>query len=471
MTYYKNNTKKVVIIGAGPAGLAAGYKATQQKINTVIIEMGAQAGGLSRTICYKGNYFDIGGHRFFTKNKEVLSWWRELLRQDFLKVPRSSRIFYNGKYFDYPISVKNVIFGLGLGNAILILLSYIKARIFPSASEASLELWLTNRFGKRLYRIFFKNYSEKVWGMPCENISADWAAERIKGVSLSAAVRNALSGGRNNKVKSLISEFYFPRLGAGMMYEAAARKIIEQAGEIKFNNEVVKIKHAQKKIISLICRDSLTGSTFEVSGSDFCSSMPITSLVERMDPPAEKQVLEACNKLRYRSLVLVFLVIDTSDFCQDTWIYVHSPLVKAARIQNFRKWSQDMLADPKTSTIGVEYFCDEGDAFWRQSDEVLKDLAVSELEKVGLSRGKAVLDSLVVRIPKAYPVYERGYLQSLDVVKGFCCGFSNLQCMGRYGLFHYNGMDHSVLTGFLAAQNLVGEQKDLWNVNVEIWDD
>ena len=471
MTYYKRNAKKCVIIGAGPAGLAAGFKLSGQKISTVILEKDAQPGGISRTICYKGNYFDIGGHRFFTKNKEVFGWWHDLLKEDFLKVPRSSRIFYNGKYFDYPISVKNVLFGLGFGGAILILASYIKARIFPLRAEASLEQWLTNRFGKRLYRIFFKNYSEKVWGMPCENISADWAAERIKGVSLSAAVRNAISGGRNNKIKSLISEFYFPRLGAGMMYEAAARKIIAQGGEIKFNSEVVKIKHVERKIISLIYRDTLTGNLFEIEGSDFCSSMPITSLVERMEPSVSGQVLDVCKKLRYRSLILVFLVLDTKDFCQDTWIYIHSPLVKAARIQNFRQWSKDMLADLKTSTLGVEYFCDEQDGFWRQSDEVLKDLAVRELEKIGLAKGKVALDSLVVRVPKAYPVYERGYQQALDVIKGFVSGFPNLQCMGRYGLFHYNGMDHSVLTGFLAAQNLMGAGKDLWNVNVETWDD
>ena len=460
-----------MIIGAGPAGLAAGCRLTSRTIDTVILEKGAGVGGLSRTIRYRGNYFDIGGHRFFTKNRDVLRWWHQIMEEDFLKVPRSSRIFYEGKYFDYPIRLKNVLAGLGFFNAVMILASYFKARLFPCRNEENLEQWTVNRFGRKLYQIFFKYYSEKVWGIPCQRISVDWAAERIRGVSLSAAVRNALSGGRNNKVKSLIKTFYFPRLGAGMMYERAAQKVIEQGGQIRCNSEVVRVSHDHKNITRVSCKDALTGGIFEVEGSDFCSSMPVTALVQRMDPPANDNVLQMCGRLRYRSMVMVYLILDTGDFCEDTWIYVHSGQVKVARIQNFSKWSLAMLADPATTSLGMEYFCDEGDGVWRSSDQDLVETAVKELDVLGLARGKAIRDSLVVRVPEAYPVYEKDYREALDVVRSFVGGFSNLQCMGRNGMFHYNGMDHSVLAGFLAAENVLGARHDLWSIDVETWDD
>ncbi|HOW35063.1 MAG TPA: NAD(P)/FAD-dependent oxidoreductase [Candidatus Omnitrophota bacterium] len=460
------SVKRVVIIGAGPAGLAAGYRLCDQGMDTLIVEQDSQVGGLSRTIRYKGNYFDIGGHRFFTKNKEVLTWWQDLLKEDLLKIPRSSKIYYQDTFFNYPLSVRNVLANIGWVNAFLIPLSYLKSRLFPQRKETNFEQWIVNRFGRKLYQLFFKEYTEKVWGIPCRQISSDWASERIKGLSLSTALRNALSGGRNNTVKTLIKEFLFPRFGSGMMYEAIAQKITEKGGEVKLRSEVIQIKHDYKRIKSLVCKDSVSGSIFEVGGSDFCSSMPITSLVARMDPPPGRFILETCQRLRYRSMVMVYCIVDRKDLSPDNWIYVHSPQVRVARIQNFRKWSPAMVAGPDKASLGMEYFCDEGDAFWSLSDRDLIDLGVRELEKLKLATYKEVTDGYVLRVPKAYPIYDDGYRQALAVIKDFVSGFSNLQCIGRYGMFQYTNMDRSTLIGFLAAKNILGAHEDLWSADL-----
>jgi protoporphyrinogen oxidase len=460
-------SQKVVVIGAGPAGLAAAYRLCHHGIDTVILEKDPQVGGLCRTIRYKGNYFDIGGHRFYTRNKAVLAWWQGLLGADFRKVPRLSRIFYRGEYFDYPISIGEVLAGLGMFDAGLMLVSYLKSRLFPYPKERNLEEWTINRFGKRLYQAFFKYYSEKVWGIPCDQISADWAAERIRGVSVFAAVRHALSKGRENNIRTFIDEFRFPRLGVGMMYEAAAREVEERGGEIRLRSEVIEIRHDHNRITGVVCRNAQDGTIFEVQGTDYCSSMPITSLVGRMHPAPDKEVLEMCRRLRYRALVMVYLVVGRKDLFKDNWIYVHSPEVKVCRIQNLGNWSQDMVADPQTSALGMEYFCDEGDALWSRSDGALLELAASDLEALRLMRKDEVLYGHVLRVPKAYPIYDIGYRPALEVIKDFISRFSNLQCIGRYGMFHYNGMDHPVLTGFLAAKNIRGAHHDLWSVDLE----
>ncbi|HTZ10815.1 MAG TPA: NAD(P)/FAD-dependent oxidoreductase [Candidatus Margulisiibacteriota bacterium] len=456
--------KDVVIIGAGPAGLAAGERLCSRKVNTLILEKDPQVGGLSRTVIYKGNYFDIGGHRFFTKNKDVFSWWQGLLREDFLKVRRISRIYYKGRYFDYPIALSNVVLNLGLQDSLLILGSYLKGKFFPSRNENNLKEWITNRFGKRLFETFFKGYSEKVLGLSCDCISADWVAERIRGVSFFAAIGNALSRKRNNKIASLIKDFYFPGKGSGVMYEAAAAKIIEQGGRIRLQSEVVAIKHNQGRITGLVCKDTRAASQFEVEGSNFCSSMPITSLISRMTPSVDRELLEKCASLRYRGLVVVYLIIGKAELFPDNWIYVHSPEVRLARIQNFKNWSPDMLSDLQTTTLGMEYFCDEEDTLWSMSNADLIDLATRELEKIGLSKAEDVIDGYVLRVPNAYPVYDKDYRRNLVPLKDFISGFSNLQCIGRYGMFHYGLMDHAVLTGLLAAENILGSRNDLWNL-------
>jgi protoporphyrinogen oxidase len=459
--------KKVVIIGAGPASLAAGYKLSSHKIPLVILEKDVQTGGLSRTINYRGYSFDIGPHRFFTKNKLVLKWWMDILKEDFLKKPRYTRIYYQKKFFDYPLSIKNVIGNLGIFSALPIALSYFKSLLFPHRKETSIAQWVTNRFGKRLYLTFFKYYTEKVWGIPCERISAEWSAQRIQGLSLSVALRNALSRKKRNTPTTLISEFYYPRLGAGMMYEAVAKKIAEKGGEVKLQCEVVEIQHDYKKITGVLCKDMHNGRSFQMAGTDFCSSMPLTSLISRMRPLPDERILKLCGQLSYRGLVLVCLIIGKRGLFKDNWIYVHAPELQVARIQNYENWSLDMLSGRDTTSLGLEYFCTEGDTVWSQSDEALKRLAVHELEQLGFVAAGDVRDGFVVRVPYAYPVYEMYYREKLEALKTFVRGFPNLQCMGRGGMFCYHSMDHQILSGFGVAKNILGGNEDVWNLDID----
>lgn len=463
--------KKAIIIGAGPAGLAAAHRLVDNGVSTVILERDAQVGGISRTVRYKGYYFDIGGHRFHTKNKAVLSWWQGLLPGDFRKVGRRSRIYYRQAFFDYPLTMANVFAHIGPMESLLIALSYCRSHLFPFPDESGFEQWIINRFGRKLYGLFFKEYTHKVWGVEGGGLSADVAEHRIKGLSLFQAARNALSRGRNNTIKTLISEFYFPRLGCGMMYEAAASRIAHKGGQLMLQSEVSAIKHNGSLITSVVCKDIRTGRLTEIQGSDFCSSMPLTYLVLRMEPAAPPDIREACRKLKYRSIVLVNCIVDRKDVCADNWIYIHSSDVKVARIQNFKNWSPDMLPDQDKTALGLEYFCDEGDEIWVKDDRGLLALAAAELERLKLCAANEVIDGCVVRAAKTYPIYETGYSRHLDAIRKYVGRFTNLHCMGRYGMFRYNGMDHSVLTGFLAAENVMGKHHDLWPVSVETWDD
>jgi protoporphyrinogen oxidase len=459
--------KQAVIIGAGPAGLAAGDFLCMHGIRPLILEKEGAVGGLSRTLEYKGYHFDVGGHRFFTKNSTVLAWWQGLLKDDFLKTARRSRIYYNGVFFNYPISIPNVIANLGLMKTFPILLSYIKSRAFPDAEEINFEKFVINRFGRRLYQIFFKEFTEKVWGMPCNQLSANWAKQRIKGLSLSVALRNALLPSRRGAVKTLIKEFYYPRLGSGTMYEKAAQRILQKGGQISLNSEVVQIQHDTKRITGVQYKDTLDGKILEAQGSDFCSSMPLTDLLMRMDPAPPEEVRQACARLHFRSLVIVYLIINQAELFQDNWIYVNSNDVKICRIINYKNWSRDAVPDSRNTSLGLEYFCAEGDAWWSKTDGDLIVSAVRELEQVKLACASDVEDAFVVRFPKAYSVYENNYMEALDVVKKFVKGFLNLQCIGRYGMFRYNNMDHSILTGFLSAKNIMGGHEDTWSVNID----
>lgn len=459
--------KKVIIIGAGPAGLAAADKLCENGINPVVLEKDSCVGGLSRTIKYNGHYFDIGPHRFFTKNSSVFNWWQDTLRNDFIKMGRHTRIYYKGKFFNYPLSIGNVLSNLGILNFFPIFFSYLKSRFLPSRNEESFQDWVINRFGNRVYQLFFKDYTEKIWGIPCNQISADWAAQRIKGLSLSSTVRNTIFRDKKNKIKTLIREFHYPRRGCGMMYEAVANRVIQRGGEIKLNSEVMEIKHNHNRLTGLVYKNTRDGSLSEIEGTDFCSGMPLNLLVLRMNPLAGKQILEACNRLKYRSLLMVYLIIGKRDLFKDNWLYIHSGEVKVGRIQNYKNWSADMVADPQNTTLGLEYFCAEGDSFWNQADKTTIDLAARELEQLKIAHINDILGAFVLRIPYAYPVYERKYDEALGIIKDFLGRFSNLQCIGRTGMFRYNNMDHSILSGFLAAQNLCGANHNIWNINLE----
>lgn len=461
-------TEQVAIIGGGPAGLTAGYELLKHsdRHRPLVLEKSDMVGGIARTASYKGYRFDIGGHRFFTKVSAVQALWLEVLPEEFLRRPRLSRIYYGGKYFAYPLKAFNALSNMGLYESMRIMLSYAKWRVRPHVEEQNLEQWVTNRFGGRLFLHFFKTYTEKVWGMPCTEIQADWAAQRIKNLSLRKAVVNALTGA--NDTTSLIEEFDYPRLGPGMMWEAFRDRIEDRGGEVRMRAPVVRITHDGKAVRSITtARDGDPTALEEIAVDHVISSMPITELVAAMDPPPPPAIRQAAGKLRYREFLIVTLILNRADPFPDNWIYIHSPEVKVGRIQNFRSWSEAMVPDSDRSSIGMEYFCQEGDELWRSSDEDLISQAARELEHLGLAKADEVVDGTVIRQEKAYPVYDGDYREALDMIRGWLATLSNIQVVGRNGMHRYNNQDHSMLTAMLAVQNLLGGSHDLWSVNVE----
>ena len=457
------NHSPTIIIGAGPAGLTAAYQLVKRNIRPIVIEKSNQVGGLARTEDYKGYRFDIGGHRFFTHLQEVEQLWEEVLGEEFIKVARLSRIYYQGRYFNYPLNIFNTLSNLGIVESLLILLSYFKAKLWPHPEEKTFEHWVINRFGQRLYQKFFKTYTEKVWGILCTTIQADWAAQRIKGLSLKTVVSNALFSNNHNRAKTLIHEFHYPVLGPGIMWQRFQELIEGQGGVTHLNSEVVRFKLKGNRIqeVSLIQGEKTIG----IPGENFFSSIPLTELIFRLDPPAPNEVLVAAHHLTYRSFVLVGLIINRGDLFPDQWIYVHSPEVKVGRIQNFRNWSPKMVPDPKKTSLGMEYFCTEGDEIWRMPDTELLELAKRELVHLGMAEAAEVEDGVVYRQPKAYPVYNNDYQQHLQVIQRFLVTIENLQTIGRNGLHRYNNQDHSMFTGMLAVENILGANHDLWELN------
>jgi len=455
--------KPVVIVGAGPAGLAAGYELICRNICPVILERDCKVGGIARTESYRDFCFDIGGHRFFTKNEEINQLWEELLGDDLLRVNRLSRIYYQGKYFNYPLRPVNALFNLGPVESLLIFISYCRARLSPSPEENSFEEWIINRFGERLYRTFFKTYTEKVWGIPCSEIRADWAAQRIKGLSLLVAVSNALFGGQQSK--SLIEQFSYPKFGPGMMWKSFMDRIEEGNGEVMLNSEVSSIHHDTRLITAV--EYSYGKATGKLIPSHCISSMPISKLVKLFNPQPPAEILSAANQLSYRAFIIVVLIIDKPTLFPDQWLYVHSPRVKVGRIQNFKNWSSSMVPDLSKTSIGMEYFCNENDQTWKMQDNELVEMATLEMAELGLGEKTQVIDSYVVRQSHAYPVYDSEYKKSLQLLRSYLENFSNLQTIGRSGMHRYNNMDHSMQTGILAAKNCSGESHDLWTVNEE----
>ncbi|MDY7013340.1 MAG: NAD(P)/FAD-dependent oxidoreductase [Cyanobacteriota bacterium] len=456
----------VAIIGAGPAGLTAAYELVKHGIDPLVLEQADKVGGIARTETYKGYRFDIGGHRFFTKVGEVQELWYEVLGDDFIKVPRLSRIYYQGKFFDYPLSLFNTLSNLGIIPSFLILVSYIEAKIKAKLKYPKVETfedWVSHCFGRRLYETFFKTYTEKVWGIPCTQIQAEWAIQRIRGLSLKKAVINAVFG--SNNTATLIKTFDYPRLGPGMMWERFTEAVENKGGQVWLEASVARLKRQDKRIESIEVKRN--GEVVEIEADQFISSMPVTALVHRLDPLPPEEVLQAARSLSYRAFVIVALVVNAKDLFPDNWIYIHSPEVTVGRIQNFKNWSPAMVPDPDKTCLGMEYFCSEGDAMWTLSDTELIALATRELERLGLAGAATVEDGTVLRQPKAYPVYDRNYRQHLQVIQNFLGGFENLQTTGRNGMHRYNNQDHSMLTGLLAAKNLLGERHDLWEVNTE----
>lgn len=460
--------KNVVIIGAGPAGLTAAYQLCKEKVPSVVLEKDNVVGGISRTVNYKGYLFDIGGHRFFTKVKAVDEMWREVLgEKKFLRRSRLSRIYYNRKFFFYPLKATNALLGLGIFNSLLLLCSYMKAQVLPTKNESTFEDWVSNRFGKRLFNTFFKTYTEKVWGIPCSEISADWAAQRIKGLSLLSTIKNAILASQKDNdgevIKTLIDAFDYPEKGPGQMWEMVADKIQARGSTLKMESCVEKIEWKTNRITAL--EIGTNGNRELVPGSDFISSMPIRELVRKMSPKPPKDVIRAAELLAYRDFLTVSLIINQADLFKDNWIYIHDSAVKVGRIQNFKNWSPEMVPDPNKTCLGLEYFCFKGDGLWNTPDDELIELASNELETLGLVKKKDIEDGAVVRMPKAYPVYDSVYAEALETIKSFLADFKNLYLVGRNGMHKYNNQDHSMLTAMLAVKNILGANYDIWSVN------
>ncbi|MGE3151599.1 MAG: FAD-dependent oxidoreductase [Nitrospiraceae bacterium] len=462
--------RPVLIIGAGPAGLTTAYELSKQGLSSTVLESGAQVGGISKTVNYAGYRFDIGGHRFFSKVPLINELWQEILGEEFLLRPRKSRIYYNEHFFDYPLKPINALIGLGPVESVLVALSYLKARFAHIHEERTFEDWVSNRFGYRLYRIFFKTYTEKVWGIPCTEISADWAAQRIKNLSLKQALRNALLGasrGVDGKtITSLIEQFHYPRFGPGMMWERCEMVIGQRGTRTVRGMHINRIRHARGRVESVSGTTS-TGERTEFEGSDFVSTMPLRELMFALTPMPPAQVLDAAARLRYRDYLTVVLVVKREAVFPDNWIYIHSSDVKVGRIQNYKNWSPYMVPDPATTSLGLEYFLWDKDEEWSWPDEQLIQMGIRECHQLGLVDPKDVVDGTVVRMEKAYPVYDQTYQANVAVIRDYLATLPNLQTIGRNGLHRYNNQDHSMLTGIYAARNITGERWDVWSVNTE----
>ena len=455
---------EVIILGGGPAGLTAAYELTKHDVRSIVLEKDAVVGGISRTAEYKGYLFDIGGHRFFTKVRAVEAMWKEVLGDDFLSRPRLSRIFYKRKFFQYPLEPMNALVGLGIWESARCGFSYLWARVAPVRPEVSFEDWVSNRFGRRLFKIFFESYTEKVWGMSCKKIRAEWAAQRIKGLSLLSLVKNALFARRGDtSIKTLIHEFQYPRRGPGMMWQRTRELVEESGSRVVMNHGVEKIFWQAGRVTGV----QAGGRLFQ--GNHFVSSLPIRELIQKLDPAPPRALAKAAADFNYRDFLTVALIVRRPDLFPDNWIYIHEPGVKVGRIQNFGNWSPEMIPEPGHSCLGLEYFCFEGDGLWSMSDDELVALGRKELANLGLARAEDIVDGCVVRMPKAYPVYDEHYQRGIDAVRAFLAEVPNLQLVGRNGMHRYNNQDHSMLTAMLAARNIVAGRPryDLWKVNAD----
>ena len=506
--------KKAIIIGGGPAGLTAAYELLKHTdVQPVVLEMSEYWGGISRTVNYKGNRIDIGGHRFFSKSDRVMDWWLEIMPLEesakgtfeisyqnktktvhapenkpkdsnvvMLVRSRLSRIYYRRKFFSYPISMSaQTVKNLGIPYTIGVGISYIWATLFPIKNEKNLEEFFINRFGKKLYLTFFKDYTEKVWGVDCAKISPEWGAQRIKGLSLTKTllhmVKKAFGGGKTNDISqkdvetSLIERFMYPKYGPGQMWETVASLIAEKGGELHQHRKVVGIEVDGQQIRALMVENTLTKETERVEGDYFLSTMPMQELINKLSVPVPPNVKRVSDGLMYRDFFTVGLLVSELKVgdVKDNWIYIQESDVKVGRLQIFNNWSPYMVSDPKLKWIGLEYFCNEGDALWSLSDEQLKQLGKDEIAKIGIVDADKVVDSVVIRMPKTYPAYFGTY-NEFDVVRNYLDGFENLFLMGRNGMHKYNNQDHSMLTAMTVVENIRDgrtTKENIWDINTE----
>ncbi len=457
--------KKVIVIGAGPAGLSCAYELSKRGVEVTVFEASNHVGGMARSFDLWGQRVDLGPHRFFSKQKEINTFFKELIKDDYTLVDRQTRIFYNGKYFHYPLKFGNVLQNLSLITIFQILWDYLIQTIHPIKNPKNLEEWISNRFGKKLYTIFFKHYSEKLWGVPCTQIDADWAAQRIKTLSLIQAVISAIFKNKGKKHKTLVDQFAYPHNGSGTLYERAANSIENNKGSVLFNTPIkrVLLNPDNNKACGVELND---GSMVE---ADFVvSTMPLTTLIKGFNnTPAS--VKTASNLLYFRNTILVYFEVEEKELFEDNWLYIHSPDVKLGRITNFRNWCPTLNKGKETTILALEYWCFKEDPMWSQNDDDIITLAKSELLNIKLSKKEInIINSKVIRVPKCYPVYETGYQENLNIIIDYLKTIENLLPIGRYGSFKYNNQDHSIFMGLMAAEKITGNSSiDLWDINTD----
>jgi protoporphyrinogen oxidase len=469
-----DGSPSVVVIGAGPAGLTAAYILAKDNIKVTVLEADPEyVGGLSRTVRYKGFHFDIGGHRFFSKSRQVEDLWTEILPNDMLERPRSSRVFYGGRFYSYPLRPLEALWKLGVVESGLCMLSYLRAQARPVRNPRSFEDWVSNQFGRRLFRIFFKTYTEKVWGMNCKEISADWAAQRIQGLSLWSAIKNGLgsasrTGQQPPAIKTLIDSFRYPRRGPGMMWEACASRVKQMGGDIRMGQRVEGCSWDGSMDQWKIQCTARNGQRSEIVADHVICSAPLRQLAQSLRPALPEDAIRAAGSLKYRDFLTVALITKDRKQFSDNWIYIHDPTVKVGRIQNYKAWSPEMVPDPAYVCYGLEYFCFEGDGLWQSSNEDLIALAKRELVAVGLASLEDITDGCVVRQPKAYPVYDDDYAENVQCVRHVIeADYPNLHLVGRNGMHKYNNQDHAMMTAMLTAANILAGETihDVWLVN------
>ena len=470
-----NGAVDVAIVGAGPAGLTAAYLLTKKGYSVTVIEKDpVYVGGISRTVEYEGFRFDIGGHRFFSKSQEVVDLWNEILPDDFIERPRMSRIYYEGKFYSYPLRAFEALWNLGIFRSAHCMASYARWKLFPHKDPKSFEQWVVNQFGHKLFSIFFKTYTEKVWGMPCDEMSADWAAQRIKGLSLGAAVLDGFkrSLGLNKRkndgmaVKTLLETFRYPRQGPGMMWDAARDFVVKGGNKVLMGHSLQQMSQDRATGRWRVTANNQAGETIAINAAHVISSAPMRELAGRIHPlPA---TLPNALDLKYRDFLTVALMIRSDDLFPDNWIYIHDPRVQVGRVQNFRSWSPEMVPDPELACVGLEYFCFEGDGLWSSSDEDLVALATKELATLGLADPEAVVGGRVVRQEKAYPVYDDAYRVNVEEMRAELeQAYPTLHMVGRNGMHRYNNQDHAMMTAMLTVRNIEAGERvyDIWAVN------
>ncbi len=465
---------RVGIVGGGPAGLTAAYYLSRHGVSVTVFEADPiNVGGISRTIEFKGFHIDIGGHRFFSKSKLIEDLWTEMLPNDFLVRDRSSKIYFDKKFFSYPLKPFEVLSKLGPLEAVKCIGSFLIASLFPIRDPKTFKDWVTNHFGARLFRMFFESYTEKVWGRKTDQISADWAAQRIHGLSIWSIARSMLpdiNPSRHKIVKSLLTTFRYPRKGPGMLWKECAAKIEVAGGHVCMGQRIVEIRVDESAyLISLVAQDQTNPSDKRRFEFDHViTSAPMAETVRQLQPHADDETLSAAATLRYRNFITVGVILKDRGRLPENWIYIHEPAVLVGRIQNFKSWSPEMVPDPALTCFGLEYFCDQDDSFWARKDDDLKALGIRELVELGLCEPLDVLDAVVIRQPKAYPVYDNNYRATVETIRrGISLRTNRLQMVGRNGMHKYDNQDHAMMTGYLAAQNILAghELYDLWRVN------